>query len=86
MKVIDYALVIYVAIITILGAVFIYLNQKSNVFLSTKEVTGNIIGVAMIFIGLGIMIIAVILTERREKSLTEELELKEKVCLFESGF
>ena len=66
MKVMDYALVIYVAIITILGAVFIYLNQKSNVPLSTKSVTGNIIGVAMIFIGIGIMIIVVILIERRE--------------------
>ena len=59
MKVIDYAIVIYVAIITIFGAVFFYLNQMSN------WVTRNIIGVAMIFIGIGIMIIVVILIERR---------------------
>ena len=42
------------------------------------EVSRNILGVVMIVIGIGIMIIAVILIERREKSLTEELELKEK--------
>ena len=59
MKVIDYAIVIYVAIITIFGAVFFYLNQMSN------WVTRNIIGVIMIFIGIGIMIIVVILIERR---------------------
>ncbi len=61
MKVIDYALVIYVAIITIIGAVFfIYPNPMSF------EVSRNIIGVAMLFIGIGIMIIAVRLTERRK--------------------
>ena len=60
MKVIDYALVIYVVIITILGAAFfIYPNPMSF------EVSRNILGVVMIFIGIGIMIIVVILTERR---------------------
>jgi len=66
MKVIDYALVIYVVIITILGAAFfIYPNPMSF------EVSRNILGVAMIFIYLLIMII-VILIKRRDKQNTSK--------------
>ena len=69
MKIMDYVLVIFGAIITILGAVGIFQSAQSSgpAIYRTTNNTANIIGIVMFFVGILIMIIGAIIIEKRGK-------------------
>ena len=69
MKIMDYVLVAFGAIVTVLGAVGIYLNAKTNIPLLFRGSanTVNIIGLVMIFSGIVLMIVGAIIIEHRKK-------------------